>query len=297
MYPATTAYVISLVWMMVHASALGQVPLYTRELHVQHNGSGNSVKLTLPALTASYSLSLPNSQGAAGSVLSNDGVGNLSWSAALTAIGSSGTTNYVPLFTSATTVANSALYQNGTSIGLGNTNPGARLHVTVDSAAKKGLVIRAAASATANSLEVQDNAGTSLFQVSSNGDLSRIRNVSYSWPTSLPAVASTGGTQLGEAVLSVNNSGTISWRQLAVGSAALDFPNTATRTSSDLNITVTGAASGDMVALGVPNAAVVANTNYTAWVSADNTVTVRFNNYDNADKNPVSATFKVTVIK
>jgi hypothetical protein len=52
-----------------------------------------------------------------------------------------------------------------------------------------------------------------------------------------------------------------------------------------------------MVALGVPNAAVVANTTYTAWVSADNTVTVRFNNYDNADKNPVSATFKVTVIK
>lgn len=296
-YPATTVCLIGLVWMMGHASALCQVPLYTRELHVQHNGSGNSVKFTLPALTASYSLSLPNSQGAAGTVLSNDGAGNLSWSASLTAIGSNGTTNYVPLFTSATTVANSALYQNGTSIGLGNTNPGARLHVTVDSAAKKGLVIRAAASATANSFEVQDNAATSLFQVSSNGDLSRIRNLSYTWPTALPAVASTGGTQLGEAVFTINNAGTISWRQLTVASATLDFPNTATKTSSDLTITVTGAASGDMVALGVPNAAVVANSSYTAWVSSDNTVTIRFNNYDNADKNPASATFKVTVIK
>ena len=295
-YPIA-AFFATLAWLVAYSPVSAQVPFTTREIRIQHSAGANSVSITLPSLTAPYSLTLPSDQGANGTTLLNDGAGNLTWSSTLAGTGSTGTTNHIPLFTSASAVGNSALYQNGTSIGLGNTNPGARLHVTVDSAAKKGLVIRGAASATANSLEVQDNAGTSLFQVSSNGDLSRIRNVSYSWPTSLPAVASTGGTQLGEAVLSVNNSGTISWRQLAVGSATLDFPNTATRTSSDLNITVTGAASGDMVALGVPNAAVVANTTYTAWVSADNTVTVRFNNYDNADKNPVSATFKVTVIK
>jgi len=81
------------------------------------------------------------------------------------------------------------------------------------------------------------------------------------------------------------------------GSATLDFGSTAAQTSSDLTITVTGAADGDVVSLGVPNASVNANTNYTAWVSATNTVTVRFNNYSSAAVDPASGTFKVFVTK
>ncbi|MGI9161149.1 MAG: hypothetical protein ACR2K1_15485, partial [Saprospiraceae bacterium] len=81
------------------------------------------------------------------------------------------------------------------------------------------------------------------------------------------------------------------------GSATLDFPSTTAETNSDLTITVTGASDGDVVSLGVPNAAVTANTCYTAWVSAANTVTVRFNNYSTASVNPGSATFKVFITK
>ena len=81
------------------------------------------------------------------------------------------------------------------------------------------------------------------------------------------------------------------------GSATLDFGSTAAQTSSDLTITVTGAADGDVVSLGVPNASVNANTDYTAWVSAANTVTVRFNNYSSAAVDPASGTFKVFVTK
>jgi hypothetical protein len=81
------------------------------------------------------------------------------------------------------------------------------------------------------------------------------------------------------------------------GSATLNFGSTAAQTSSDLTITVTGAADGDVVSLGVPNASVNANTNYTAWVSAANTVTVRFNNYSSAAVDPASGTFKVFVTK
>ena len=81
------------------------------------------------------------------------------------------------------------------------------------------------------------------------------------------------------------------------GSATLNFPSTSTNLSADLTITVTGAADGDVVSLGVPNAAVNANTCYTAWVSAANTVTVRFNNYSSGTVDPVSGTFKVFVTK
>jgi len=81
------------------------------------------------------------------------------------------------------------------------------------------------------------------------------------------------------------------------GSATLDFPSTLTMLSADLTITVTGASDGDVVSLGVPNAAVNANTSYSAWVSASNTVTVRFNNYSNGTVNPASGSFKVFVTK
>ncbi|HTJ51393.1 MAG TPA: hypothetical protein VL443_18160 [Cyclobacteriaceae bacterium] len=82
------------------------------------------------------------------------------------------------------------------------------------------------------------------------------------------------------------------------GSAALDFPSTAGGTNSDLTITLTGAALGDVVLLGVPNGAVFANSCYTAWVSAANTVTVRFNNYDTITaRDPSSQTFKISDIK
>ena len=81
------------------------------------------------------------------------------------------------------------------------------------------------------------------------------------------------------------------------GSATLDFGSTNAQLSADLTITVTGAADGDVVSLGVPNAAVNANTSYSAWVSSANTVTVRFNNYSSGTVNPASGTFKVFVTK
>ncbi|MET0392683.1 MAG: hypothetical protein ABW019_06060, partial [Chitinophagaceae bacterium] len=79
--------------------------------------------------------------------------------------------------------------------------------------------------------------------------------------------------------------------------SALNFGSTSAQSSSDLTITITGAADGDAVSLGVPNAAVNANSSYTAWVSASNTVTVRFNNYSSASIDPSSATFRVSVVK
>ncbi len=80
--------------------------------------------------------------------------------------------------------------------------------------------------------------------------------------------------------------------------AVLNFPNTAAGASSDLTIALPGAAIGDIVGLGVDNASVNANSCYTAWVSAANTVTVRFNNYQLlAAIDPAAGTFRVNVTK
>ena len=77
--------------------------------------------------------------------------------------------------------------------------------------------------------------------------------------------------------------------------ASLDFASTGAGAVSDLTITVTGAADGDAVSLGVPNGSVTATATYTAWVSAANTVTVRFS--PKATEDPASGTFRVSVIK
>ena len=79
------------------------------------------------------------------------------------------------------------------------------------------------------------------------------------------------------------------------GSATLDFPSTNAHSSSDLTLTVTGAAVGDIVILGTPVQDIDAT--YTAFVSLANTVTVRFNHYGSGTTNPASGTFKVYVIK
>lgn len=273
-----------------------QVPLLTRQLYLQHNGSGKQVEIIAPTIDSSYTLTLPTGQGVNGSVLSNDGTGTLSWTSTLNAATINGTTNYLTKYTSATSLGTSVLYDNGSNIGIGTASPDARLHVTSSSASTKGLILRGASSATANLLEIQNSNSVVNMSVDPNGDITRIKGISYSWPSSKPDTANSG-TQLGTGILEVSHTGAMSWRQMTVATATLNFPVTATRTSSDITFTVTGATTGDAVSLGVPNAAVLINTCFTAWISAENTVTVRFNNYDNADKDPASGVFKVMIIK
>lgn len=81
------------------------------------------------------------------------------------------------------------------------------------------------------------------------------------------------------------------------GSATLDFPNTPAQQESDLTITVTGAALSDVVSLGVANGSTTISSCFTAWVSASNTVTVRFLNVGLLARDPASGTFKVIVWK
>jgi hypothetical protein len=68
--------------------------------------------------------------GSAGQVLTVSG-GVPVWAAAAGGgVGGSGTLNYVAKFTAGTTIGNSLIFDNGTSVGIGTTTPGARLHAT-----------------------------------------------------------------------------------------------------------------------------------------------------------------------
>lgn len=78
--------------------------------------------------------------------------------------------------------------------------------------------------------------------------------------------------------------------------ATLNFGSTAAGQSSDLTVAVTGASVGDPVSVGLP-AAPDANSCFTAWVSAADTVTVRFNNYSAGAIDPASGSYKVIVTK
>lgn len=82
------------------------------------------------------------------------------------------------------------------------------------------------------------------------------------------------------------------------GSATLDFGSTSAGAVTDLTITVTGAVDGDVVSLSVPNASQTTTGSFSAWVSATNTVTVRYRiSALVGAEDPASGVFKVSVLK
>jgi len=104
-----------------------------------------------------------------------------------------------------------------------------------------------------------------------------------------PAVADNGRT------LQVGGNVSIGTDFTIVG---LDFPNTAAFSSSDVSSALAiGSLPGDVVMLGIDPASVLPNSCFTAWISAADTVTVRFSNYSALAQNPPAGNFKVSVIK
>jgi hypothetical protein len=78
--------------------------------------------------------------------------------------------------------------------------------------------------------------------------------------------------------------------------ANINFPSIAAFATSDLTITVTGAAVNDAVALGPPTT-FPGGMIFSGWVSAANTVTVRAYNSTGVAINPAAADWRATVFK
>ena len=66
------------------------------------------------------------------------------------------------------------------NVGIGTTSPGAKIQIDTGAAGTKGLIVKAAATPTANILEVQNSSGTNLVYVDSTGDLAvGVPNATY----------------------------------------------------------------------------------------------------------------------
>lgn len=85
------------------------------------------------------------------------------------------------------------------------------------------------------------------------------------------------------------------WKRGFNVTATLDFPLIAAQSETSLTVTVTGAAIGD--AASVTSSAHTAGINYSAMVTAANTVTVYAQNFTAGGINPASGTFRVIVLQ
>jgi hypothetical protein len=77
--------------------------------------------------------------------------------------------------------------------------------------------------------------------------------------------------------------------------AVLDFPSISSNSFEDLTVEVIGADLGDIILLGTPIPE--DNSNYSAFVSLANEVTVRCKNGSSGSINPASGTFKIEIWK
>jgi 3-methyladenine DNA glycosylase Mpg len=179
-------------------------------------------------------------------------------------IGNSTSAKSLLFFTGGTAVGNERMRIDGTGhMGIGVTSPTARLHLP-------------AGTATAGTAPLKLTSGTNL--TTPEAGAVEFDGTNY--------FATSGSTRYTLA-------------KTLTATASLNFGSTLPGASAVLTLTVTGAADGDVVALGVPNAAAsIAGANYSAYVSAANTVTIKlYNSNGFTSINPGSITYRVSVLK
>jgi hypothetical protein len=102
---------------------IGTTPAYKLDV------SGD-LRVTGRTIFGGVAYTWPSSAGSSGQVLTTDGSGNLSWSTISGGgVSGSGTQNYLAKWTGTTTLGNSIIYDNGTNVGIGTTNPTAKLYI------------------------------------------------------------------------------------------------------------------------------------------------------------------------
>jgi hypothetical protein len=178
----------------------------------------------------------------------------------------------------------------------------AALQVNSNASTDRGVVVRMAAAPTISPFIIQDDLEATRFEIQTSGAFPSVNGVAYTWPGAAPA-AEAAGTQTGRATIAASSAGVLTFQQLTstVLTDPLDLPAVLANASADIVVpnAVVGAAPGDVVSLGVPDAAANQNlVSYQAWVSANDQVTIRVSNFSaNALVALDDQVFKIVVVK
>jgi hypothetical protein len=191
--------------------------------------SNPSAYIALTALTASSPLSYNNTTGAftiaqasgsvSGFLSSTDWTTfNNKQNTITNPVTGTGTTNYLPKWTSGTALGNSLVYDDGTNIGIGNSSPSVKLDVTgnISSSATikaiTSLVVERDASDTIGSgsylaLVKSSNAYQSIFQLNSTAGIT-LWSYDGSWKSAFVTNGATGATTFSSSVTATSFNGT-----------------------------------------------------------------------------------------
>jgi len=178
----------------------------------------------------------------------------------------------------------------------------AALQVNSNASTDRGVMVSMAAAPTISPFIIQDDLEATRFEIQTSGAFPSVNGVAYTWPGAAPA-AEAAGTQTGRATIAASSAGVLTFQQLTttVTTDPLDLPAVLANASADFVVpnAVVGAAPGDVVSLGVPNAAANQNlVSYQAWVSANDQVTIRVSNFSaNALVALDDQVFKIVVVK
>ena len=104
--------------------------IFTGGSALRLGAGGSSTQINLASTGV---VTMSNLAGTGSRIVVADSSGNLSASSALSGyIQGSGTTNYLPKFTGASTIGNSQIFDNGTNVGIGTASPSSKLEIVGD---------------------------------------------------------------------------------------------------------------------------------------------------------------------
>lgn len=187
--------------------------------------------------------------------------------------------------------------KNGTNAWSGvNTFNGT---TTVMSADIPALLINTTDSGSARGMLLFERGGAVRFHTeidaSNNTNISTVTGSAGS-ETYTQALIFTNATGAVQAPVSLKIGAGTAITKILSATGTLDFADTAAGADTDLTVTVTGAADGNVATLGIPNASMTTNGTFTTWISSSNTATVRFHNSGLVtNRDPASGTFRVMV--
>jgi hypothetical protein len=177
----------------------------------------------------------------------------------------------------------------GITVCSGGAVPTCPASAVIDSANTHFAAVLKSATANPASAGYERLAKTDAINFRNNAASGDVNGLSLDGSDVVQVGGNTNGVRIGTAGAAL--------KKVLTTTSVIDFASQAANTCTDsAGITLTGALDGDSIDLGVPAADWVANVEYSAYVSASDTVKVRLcNNATGASADPASGTFRVTV--